>query len=203
MHPLEAEVPRHPGRDLGAAPQPAIFGRGAQPLGQGSQHVFPQQVRRPAIPSPLVAERRRAMRVGAGRQFLHPARRKGQHLGDLEEGPPLCQQPDRLIVPRLGHIAGRSIARLQLPKRQMIDDPGHGATPSRAQAGYHLSPVPGAGLHPTRRSPGDDIIPTRILADPFLPSASAGLEQVKVYAGWYQSPYGATGNCGAYGQPWP
>ncbi len=30
-------------------------------------------------------------------------------------------------------------------------------------------------------------IPTRILADPFLPSASSGLEQVKVYAGWYHS----------------
>jgi hypothetical protein len=34
------------------------------------------------------------------------------------------------------------------------------------------------------------VIPTRILADPFLPSASAGLEQVKVYAGWYDSVAG-------------
>jgi hypothetical protein len=129
MHPRQAEVPRHPGRHLGAAPQPAVLGRRPQPLGQGGQHGLGQQARRPAIPPPLVAQRRGAEGVVAGRQFLHPARREGQHLADLEEGPPLRQQPDRLMVPRLGHIAGRPVARLQLPNGKMINDPCHGCAP--------------------------------------------------------------------------
>jgi hypothetical protein len=129
MHPRQAEVPRHPGRHLGAAPQPAAVGRRPQPLGQGGQHGLGQQARRPAIPPPLVAQRRGAEGVVAGRQFLHPARREGQHLADLEEGPPLRQQPDRLMVPRLGHIAGRPVARLQLPNGKMINDPCHGCAP--------------------------------------------------------------------------
>jgi hypothetical protein len=129
MHPLEAEVPRHPGRHLGPAPQPAILGRHPHPLGQCGQHRFGQQARRPAVAPPLVAQRLRAMRVVAGGQFLHPARRKGQHLGHLEDGPPLRQQPDRLGVPCLHRVPRRPVARLQLLDRQMLDDPGHGATP--------------------------------------------------------------------------
>ena len=69
------------------------------------------------------------MRVVASGQFLQPARRKGHHLADLEEGSPLRQEPDRLIVPRLGHIAGRPVAPLQLLYGKMINDPGHGAAP--------------------------------------------------------------------------
>ena len=129
MHPLQAKLPRHPGRHLRPAPQPGVLGGRPQPLGQGGQHLFGQQARRPAIPSPLVAQRRRAMRVVASGQFLQPARRKGHHRADLEEAPPLRQQPDRLIVPRLGHIAGRPVARLQRRNGKMINDPGHGAAP--------------------------------------------------------------------------
>jgi hypothetical protein len=49
-------------------------------------------------------------------------------------------------------------------------------------------------------------IPTRILAGPFLPSASSGLEQVKVYAGWYDSACQRQGGHGSAarraGGPW-
>jgi site-specific DNA recombinase len=58
--------------------------------------------------------------------FFHPARRKGQNLANLEEGSPLRQQPNRLIVPRLGRVPRRSVARLQLLNRKMLDDPCHG-----------------------------------------------------------------------------
>ena len=64
-------------------------------------------------------------RVVARRQLLHPARHEGQHLGHLEQGPPLRQQPDRLVVPRLRRIPRRPVARLQLLSRQVLDNPRH------------------------------------------------------------------------------
>ena len=122
-------MPRHPGRHLGAAPQPAGLGRRPHLLGQGSQHILGQQARRPAIPPPLVAQCLGAKRVVAGCQFLHPAWHEGQDLGDFENGTSLRQQPDRLGVPRLGDVPRRPVPRLQLFKREMIDDPRHGTAP--------------------------------------------------------------------------
>ncbi len=129
MHRRQTEMPRHPGRHLGAAPQPAILGRLLQPRGQGGQQRRGQQAGGPAVPPPLVAERFRTERVVARGQLLHPARHEGQHLGHLEKGPSLRQQPDCLVVPRLGRIPCRPVPRLQFRDREMLDDPRPDPTP--------------------------------------------------------------------------
>ena len=120
---------RDPGRHCRTGPQPTVFRRRPHALGQGGQHVFAQQARRPAIAPPLGAECRGAKGVVAGRQFLHPARHEGQHLRDVEDGSPLRQPPDRLIVPRLRRIPRRPLACFQCLEREMIDNPHHGPAP--------------------------------------------------------------------------
>ena len=60
VHLRQAEVGRDPGGDLGAAPDAAILGRRRHALDQGGQRFLGQQAGRPAVPPPLVAQRRGA-----------------------------------------------------------------------------------------------------------------------------------------------
>jgi hypothetical protein len=79
--------------------------------------------------------------VVAARQLRHPARHEGQHLRDLQHGAPLRQEPDRLEVPRLGHVPRGPVPRLQLRDGKMPDDPRHGAAPEPRPASLR-PPVP-------------------------------------------------------------
>ena len=148
VHLRQTEVPRHPGGDLGAAPHAAIPGRPPHPLGQGGERVLGQQIGGPAVVPPPVAQGFGTERIVALRQFLDPARHEGQHLGDLDEGPPLRQQPDRLEVPRLGRVPRRPVPRLQLLERQMLHDPRHGPAPEPGAANLR-PPISGVTLQIT------------------------------------------------------
>ena len=166
MHLRQAEMRRDPGGGLGAAPEAAVLGRRPHPLGQGGEHLFGQQAGGLAVAPPPIAERLGAAGVVARRQFRHPARREGQHLGHLQHGAPLRQEPDRLGVPRLGHVPRGPVARLQLRDGEMPDDPRHGPAPARTMA---RQPTPARRVPesagPATQSPGVRIIPVRLNLD--------------------------------------
>ena len=90
-------------------------------------------------------------------QFFPPARHEGQHLGDLDEGPPLRQQPDRLVVPRLRGIPCRPVSCFQLLEGQMLDDPRHDAAPEPWSTSLPPPRPPLESAKPPRQSAGGGI----------------------------------------------
>ena len=185
VRPLQPKALCHPGGDLGAAPHAAILGRRPHPRGQGGEHGLRQKAGGLAVAPPPVAQRRGAGGVVARRQLRHPARHEGQHLRDLQHGAPLRQQPDRLEVPRLGHVPRGPVARLQLLDGEMPSDPRHGAAPEprpaslRRSVAHRNPPAQGGDLpdsvsHARRGGSGQDGQPAPPPQQASSSSSSAG-----------------------------
>src|SRR4051795_2127844 len=105
--------PPHPGRHLGARPQSAVRRWLKQTSLELVQQVRPQDRGTGAVPAPQIAQSLRTLGVIAGQQTLDPSSRKRHGGRNLGTRVPLGQKPDRLKVPRRGHIRAGPILLLQ------------------------------------------------------------------------------------------
>ena len=109
----EPEFARHPTRHLRARPQPTIRRRLKQTSLELLQQVRLQNGGARSVPATQIAQSLRTLGVVAGQETLHPApglRHHGRHRRDFV---PLGQKPDRLNVPRRGHIPARPVSLFQ------------------------------------------------------------------------------------------